>query len=227
MSFREIPFAIHEFYHLYNRGNSKQNIFLDSADYKRFQDLLFLANAVEPITLREARRVGVYETVRKEPLVAIGAYCLMPNHFHILLTPLCEGGVALFMQKISTGYAMYFNKRYQRTGGLFEGRFKSKHAFRDEYLKYLFSYIHLNPLKLKYYDWKMRIIKEDVLLKEGVEYQFSSYQDYVNDIRNESMILSKELFPKYFLDKAEWEREMRNWITYSDALTEITEVGPR
>lgn len=214
MSYREVPFAFREFYHIYNRGNSKRKIFLDFADYKRFQDLLYLANTTEPVTMRSARRGGVYEVKLETSLVAIGAYCLMPNHFHILLTPLVDDGVSIFMKKVTTGYSMYFNKRYEHTGSLFEGRFKSEHASRDEYLKYLFSYIHLNPLKIKHVDWKVRVAHELELLKQAEAYAFSSYQDYVHGKRNESMILSKEHFPKYFSDRTQWEKEMGVWITY-------------
>ncbi len=208
-------FAPREFYHVYNRGNSKQNIFLDSADYKRFQDLLYLSNATESISVRDARRNGVYDVERSDPIVAIGAYCLMPNHFHILVTPLVDSGVSIFMQKVSTGYAMYFNKRYTRTGSLFEGKFKAKHVSGDEYLKYLYAYIHLNPLKIKHIDWKDRVQKEFSLLQHAGEYAYSSYQDYVRDARNESMIISKEFFPEYFTEPASWEREMSEWITYA------------
>ncbi len=72
----------------------------------------------------------------------------MPNHFHILFKQEKEQGITTFMQKLSTAYVMYYNKKYKRSGGLFEGKFKSKYAGEDRYLKYLFSYIHLNPLKI-------------------------------------------------------------------------------
>ncbi len=224
MSYREVPFAHNEYYHVYNRGNSRQNIFLDNADFKRFQDLLYLANTIDSVSVRNSRRTGVYEIERGKPFVDIGAYCLMPNHFHILITPLVENGVSLFMQKISTGYVMYFNKRYQRTGALFEGKFKSRHADTDEYLKYLFSYIHLNPLKLKHLDWKNRFLHEPDLIQHAREYFYSSYQDYLNDIRNETMILGKESFPEYFKDVNAWEKEMSEWIKYTE---HITEARPR
>ena len=215
MGYRNTSLVPNEFYHIYNRGNSKQNIFLDNADYLRFQDLLYLANSKEPISVRDARQNGVYEVQREGLLAAIGAYCLMPNHFHILLTPLVENGVTIFMKKVSTGYAMYFNKRYVRTGGLFEGRFKSQGADSDEYLKYLFSYIHLNPLKLKYKDWKTRATAQSDLLQEAYEYRHSSFKDYLNeDSRSESMILSKDMFPEYFADAEAWKTEMTEWITF-------------
>ncbi len=214
MSYREIEFAPSEFYHIYNRGNSKQDIFLDRADYQRFQDLLYLSNTIDSVSVRNARRGGVYELEKKKEFVAIGAYCLMPNHFHILLTPLVDLGVSKFMQKVSTGYAMYFNKRHERSGSLFEGKFKSKYADSDEYLKYLFSYIHLNPLKLKHLDWRTRVQYQSDLLEHARNYSFSSFQDYLYDARDESLILSKDFFPDYFKTPSEWESEMASWIEY-------------
>ena len=222
MSYRDISFAPSEYYHVYNRGNSKQKIFIDAADYQRFQDLLFLSNDTNPVSLRDARRTarGVYGIERKEHLVAIGAYSLMPNHFHILLTTTVENGVSDFVQKVSTGYAMYFNKRHHRTGSLFEGKFKARHVDTDEYLKYLFSYIHLNPLKIRYPEWKEHVHSSIELLNEAKVFPFSSYQDYVHDMRNEAMILHKERFPDYFNDPASWDREMMEWITYGELFPE-------
>lgn len=216
MAQRDIPFVQNEFYHVYNRGNSKQNIFLDGADYRRFQDLLYLANSTEPAIVRYARRGGVYEVQKKDFLVAIGAYCLMPNHFHILLTPVVDGGISTFMKKVATGYAMYFNKRYERTGSLFEGKFRAKHASTDTHLKYLYAYIHLNPLRLTYRgrNWKEKAAVTNDVLIEVSTYPYSSYQDYTQDVRNESMILSKEFFPEYFIDKSSWDREMLDWIRF-------------
>ena len=143
MSIRRVLFAFGEYFHIYNRGNSKQDIFKDNLDRERFQSQLFLANGTAPFDFRRVSKDGVYDCERGGQLVYMGAYCLMPNHFHILLTPAVEGGVHTFMQKLSTGYSMYFNKKYERTGVLFEGKFKARHADSDEYLKYLFAYIHL------------------------------------------------------------------------------------
>ena len=144
MAMRKVSFALHEFYHIYNRGNSRQTIYVTNADYQRFISLLYLANGSKSFEFREIDEEKLFDFDKGEPLVAIGAYCLMPNHFHILATPLVEGGMATFMRKLATGYSMYFNKKHHRTGSLFEGRFKSEHVDSDNYLKYLFSYIHLN-----------------------------------------------------------------------------------
>src|SRR3989344_4623952 len=127
MSLRRVAFVLGEYYHLYNRCNSKLNI--------NFRNVIDVT-----------KEVLVFE--RRETLVDIGAFCLMPNHFHLLLREKEDGNISLFMKKLLTAYVMYFNKKYERTGSLFEGKFKSEPVREDNYLKYLFSYIHLNPIKL-------------------------------------------------------------------------------
>ena len=107
MSIRKVSFVVGEFYHIYNRGNSKQKIFLDAKDYWRFVDLLYAVNREESFNFNDSiKGISVYEKDSENPLVAIGAYCLMPNHFHILITPSTENGVSKFMQKLSTAYVM-------------------------------------------------------------------------------------------------------------------------
>lgn len=201
-----------EYYHIYNRGNSKQDIFLEPQDYIVFQQFLYLMNMEKRITSREIG-ISSYSYERDEPLVSIGAYCLMPNHIHILLKQEKENGISKFMQKLSTAYAMYFNRKYKRAGGLFEGAFKSKWAGEDTYLKYLYSYIHLNPLKLQNPFWK-----EDLKLgkspnpKDVLEYPFSSASEYLHITRNENKILSKENFPSYFSERGDFLREITSWF---------------
>ena len=124
-------------------------IFLDDEDYRYFQKLLYMCNSTNRIILRNLKKgLSVYSVKRDNTIVEIGAYCLMPNHFHLLLYEKKDGGVTTFLSKLSTAYVMYFNKKYKRTGGLFEGRFKAVRVGEDGYLEYLFSYIHLNPIKL-------------------------------------------------------------------------------
>ena len=155
MSIRPIPFVTEEYYHLYNRGNSKQNIFHDEQDYLYFVNLLTIMNNKE----RVKSRLDKQNSDPKDRLVSIGAYCLMTNHFHVLVRQEKEKGISIYMQKVSTGYSMYYNKKYKRTGSLFEGKFKSKYAGEDRYLKYLFSYIHLNPLKTLDQHWQTSIVR--------------------------------------------------------------------
>ena len=138
MSLRKIALVAGEYYHIYNRGNSKQTIFHSPEHYERFMTLLYLANGTTRWEVRELEQGQMFDFERGQQQVAIGAYCLMPNHFHILLTPLTDAGVGNFMHKLSTGYSMYFNTKHNRTGSLYEGRFKAEHANEDYYLKYLF-----------------------------------------------------------------------------------------
>ena len=218
MPIRKVPFATEEFYHVYNRGNSRQTIYQTASDYNRFISLLYLANGSSAIDLREIKEDELFEFARGEQLVAIGAYCLMPNHFHILLTPLVEDGVVIFMRKLATGYSMYFNKKHHRTGSLFEGRFQSEHVDSDNYLKYLFSYIHLNPVKLLQPDWQQQgIVNLQDTFTYLDTYRYSSYIDNAVS-RPESNILNRAPFPEYFATKQAYDSEMKDWLTYDDEL---------
>lgn len=213
---RKVSFVPEEFYHVYNRGNSRQTIFLTKEDHARFMALLYLANGTVPFEFRNLDLDKLFEFERGEQLVSIGAYCLMPNHFHILATPLVEGGISTFMRKLTTGYSMYFNKKHFRTGSLFEGKFKSEHVDNDEYLKYLFSYIHLNPVKLIQSDWQKTGIKNrEEVLKYLKDFQYSSYADNYS-ARPESRILDRKPFPEYFLSKKDYDKEMEEWLSYKE-----------
>src|SRR3989344_2030506 len=89
-------------------------------------------------------------------LVSVLAYCLMPNHFHLVLRQKNQDGITLFMRKLATAYAMYFNTKYDHSGVLFQCRYKSKHVNTDAYLRWIFSYVHLNPLEIIQPEWKER-----------------------------------------------------------------------
>ncbi len=214
MSERKVALVEGEYYHVYNRGNSRQAIFLSEDNYNRFSALLYLSNGATSVDFREIDQDKIFEFDRGEQQVAIGAYCLMPNHFHILLTPLVDGGVTTFMKKLSTGYSMYFNKKNFRTGTLFEGKYKSEHVDDDVYLKYLFSYIHLNPVKLIQSDWREKGIqnKEEVLNYLN-NFRYSSYIDN-SFVRPESKIINRERFPEYFISKESYDNETEEWLSY-------------
>lgn len=216
MSIRTVEFVGGEFYHLYNRGNSKQKIFNDKNDYERFARLLFLANSKNSFNFFNLLKDGhLYDFERGGTLVDIGAYCLMPNHFHILITQKEEGGVSKFMQKLTTAYVMYYNQKHKRTGGLFEGKFKSKHITDDRYLKYIFSYIHLNPIKLIEPRWKESGIEDkNKALNFLRGYTFSSYLDYKKGGREQSIIINRKPFPNYFPTQKHFDVEILEWINY-------------
>jgi len=205
MSIRKIPFLIGEYYHLYNRGVDKRSIFLDKHDYKRFMILLYLCNSTKQLNIRNffihnkgKTFVDMFKVDRGETIVDIIVYCLMPNHFHILIREKTEGGASKFAQKLSTAYSMYFNSRYGRSGSLFEGKFKSKHIDSEPYFLWIFSYIHLNPLKLINSKWKEDFISNIIENEKFIRtYEYSSYYDYFVSDRLESVILSKNAAPEY------------------------------
>lgn len=196
---RKLQFGVGEYYHVYSRGVEKRNIFHSDADRMRFIKLLFLANNTNQFIFRDIEHLSLKDIDRGDEIIAIGAYCLMPNHFHILIKQTTENGLSVFMQKLTTGYSMYFNRKHDRVGPLFQSRFKAEHVDEDGYLKYLFAYIHLNPIKLIEPTWKEEGINDIDRAKQFLKnYKYSSYQDYTNKIREESLILDKNEFPKYF-----------------------------
>lgn len=212
---RRLEFSIGEFYHVYNRGNNKSLIFLDDKDRQRFQKLLFLCNGTKPVVFKTIQGPSLEKVDRGETLVDIGAYCLMPNHFHLLLKEKRENGISLFMKKLLTAYSMYFNKKHERRGPLFESRFKATHLNNDRYLKYIFSYIHLNPVKLIDPLWKENGITDMQKSKIYLtEYKYSSYADYMGIEREEKCILNTSVFPEYFLDFREFEIYIDEWLNY-------------
>ena len=144
---RKQPFVVGEYYHVYNRVTDKRNIFVDEKDLFRFWESLFDFNQTKPIgSMYEfsfKKKSG--EVSRKtKPLVQFVAYCLNPNHFHFLMTPLQEKGIERFMQRLGNGYTKYFNNKHKRSGVLFQGKFKSKHVDSNEYLLHLSAYINGN-----------------------------------------------------------------------------------
>lgn len=209
MALRKQTFALGEFYHLYNRGTEKRIIFKDAKDYQHFLYLMYICNTNKSI---ELRKIGK-NFDREETIVDIGAYCLMPNHFHILICEKIDGGVSKYMRKLLTAYSMYFNKKYKRTGKLYEGVFKSIHANKDTYLKYLYSYIHLNPAKLIDKNW-IENNKRNVenLLKYVFEYPYSSIKEYAE---KKFKIINPSEFPTYFKNPIDHKKELFEWLNFN------------
>lgn len=219
---RKITLAPDEYYHVYNRGVDKRIVFMDVIDHQYFLALLYLSNSKKAFEVsnlsRDRTLKELFEVDTEDQLVAIGAYCLMPNHFHILLKEKVDGGTSLFMQKLGTAYTMYFNAKYERTGALFEGRFKASHVDNDRYLKYLYAYIHLNPVKIVDEGWGNRKLLNKKKSQEHLaEYPFSSYLDYTGLSRPENVILSKEYFPKYFATATDFKRMIAEWLAFDGA----------
>ncbi|OGI89911.1 hypothetical protein A3A95_01140 [Candidatus Nomurabacteria bacterium RIFCSPLOWO2_01_FULL_39_18] len=208
MALRKQSFAVDEYYHLYNRGTEKRLIFLDKNDYDYFLFLMYICNTVKSIKLRDIGKTFD----REETIIDIGAYCLMPNHFHVLVREKVKNGISKYMLKLMTGYSMYFNKKYKRTGKLYEGVFKSIHANKDTYLKYLYSYIHLNPAKLIDKNWKENKSRNTKnLLKYVFTYPYSSTKEYVEE---KFKILNPVRFPSYFKKLIDHQNELFEWLSF-------------
>ncbi|HRZ30231.1 MAG TPA: transposase [Candidatus Paceibacterota bacterium] len=210
---RKFSFCVDEVYHLYNRGVNKQPIFLSDHDRFRFLILLYLSNSEEEVHISNLKDFSLedYFSVDKgKALVEIIAYCLMPNHFHLLVKETREGGISKFMAKLLTGYGMYFNKKNERTGPVFEGCFKAKHIDDDAYLEYLLAYIHLNPVKIKdEKGWNGKIIPNLAKAKDFLgDYRFSSYPFFLGQDRPDNKILNIEAFSEDILGEQKNLKEL-------------------
>lgn len=185
------------FYHVYNRGVDKQRVFIDDQDRERF--------------MRCMRRF-LHKDGQK--LLNLHAYCLMDNHFHFLFEELSENGISILMHKIGTAYTRYFNKRYARSGSLFEARYKRKIVHRDGYLLHLFRYIHLNPLKFISKKWKDGGLDVENAIRFVRDYKWGS----LNSVFRESDICSHDILESQFRDYSEYQRFLEDWIRFGAPL---------
>lgn len=180
-----------EFYHIYNRGVLGVKTFRNVRDYIRFQECLKEFNTPENIDIQLIRSMKKNHLNQNSPpptnhqqLVKILAYCIMPNHFHLLLQQIRDHGIPLFMQKIGTGYTMYFNKKYDSRGHIFQGRYQAVHITDANHLLHTSLYIHLNPIK-KRDDLVIKMDLTEDQLKKAVYYPWSSFSEYYGDPANE------------------------------------------
>ena len=180
--------AVGEYYHIYNRGVDKRSIVKDNKDVERFIKSLELFNSREPIiSLRDA--ISSKDKKHESPLVEIICYDLNPNHFHLLLKEINEGGISEFMKRVGGGYTWYFNNRHKRSGVLFQGVFKSTRIISNEQLLHVSVYINLNDKAHKISgetagktksSWQEYTGEDDknICAKEIIFDQFKSINDY-------------------------------------------------
>ncbi len=227
---RKIKFVPGEIYHIYTRGVEKRRVFLNDHDYFRSMLLMYLANSKDNFQLSSwiRQKYGkkgkpkisdlyeLFNSPRRDTLVSIGTYCHMPNHIHIVLKEKEEGGITKFMSKYLTSLSMYFNVKNKRSGSLFTHPFRAKHVDNDRYLKYLFAYIPLNPVKLIEPNWKKEEINHLEKTKIYLEnYKYSSYPDHLGKDRLEKNILDLGNFPNYFHDK-NFNYFIKEWLKLKD-----------
>ena len=218
--------ATGEWYHCYNRGTDKRVVFEDTADYERFLTLLYVSNGIRPIRISDQRTHNLHAFLEDEsldrgtPLVEIGAYALMPNHPHLVLKQMVDGGIARFMQKIFTGYTMYFNLKNGRTGALFAGTYKSRHVSDDRYLKQVISYVLLNPAELFAREWKKGVVNISLIERKLLAYRYSSLPDFFESKRPENKIVTD--LTEYYDAKPTLNEMLSDAISYHrEHLTEV------
>jgi len=227
MALRKDNLVSGEIYHIYNRGVDKRDIFMNDEDYFRFIHDLFEFNDVNPspnlneILFNQKMKnmeVGL-PYIKREPrkiLVEILCYCLMDNHYHLIVRQKSENGITEFMRKLGTGYTNYFNQKYERTGALFQGRFKSVCIKNNTHLIYLPIYIHLNPLDFKFHGWrekKIKNYKEAILFLDS--YKWSSYMDYTGH-KNFPSLIRKDFILSRIGDEKKFKKEIIDWLKNFD-----------
>ncbi len=204
-----------ELYHALNRGVEKRVIFLDDQDRARFVSGLELFN--DTLSIDNLHRiingldVGPTRS-NKEPLVEIHGWCLMKNHYHLLLSEVEEGGITKFLMKLNVGYAKYFNKKYKRSGTLFQSRTKKVLIAKDAHFLHILNYIHLNPLDYSrdMHNWReLKISGASQAINYLNKYKWSSYHNYCNET-GFSNITSTELFKDVFKD---YSKQLKDYLT--------------
>jgi len=195
-----------ELYHVLNRGVDKRSIFMEDGDRVRFVNGLYTFNDDLPANntrfLLARSHAGLVEHYDRNCLVDIHGWCIMGNHYHLLLSERDEGGLTKFITKLNVGYAKYFNKKYERTGTLFESRTKKVLINNDAHFLHILHYIHLNPLDFLKgaEDWReLEIRNVASALKHLDNYRWSSFADYCGK-KNFPSVISPDLFKDFFGD---------------------------
>jgi len=203
-----------ELYHVINRGVDKRTVVQDEEDCVRFIHDLFVMNDKNEIL--HSGLAGRYVEGSRNLLVHIHAFCLMPNHYHILLSSAIKDGIPQFMKKLNMGYAKYFNEKYERSGALWQGKYKKKLIEKDAHFLYIPYYIHLNALDLSMPEWRDGKVKNiSKALNKLREYRWSSHLDYLGE-PNFPSITEREFLASTIGTSARYEKEIRNIISRSD-----------
>jgi len=207
MPIRTTPLVNNYFYHVYNRGVEKRVTYLDKRDYIHFLRILNYYRYSDPKpSFSKTTQEQIKNIQDNEKIVEIISYCLMPNHYHLLIKQLKDGGISEFMRKISDGHTKYFNTRHNRVGPLFQGTFKAVLIETDKQLIHISRYIHLNPLV-------------SLLVKDLKTYTWSSYPDYVGT--RDGKLVSKNEILGFFKDSSEYEKFVLDQAGYAMDLERI------
>ena len=221
---REIQIMNQEFYHIVKRGVEQRKIFLDGEDYLRCVNSFLVFNDRSPTPWQSRifwdkyspRFLTQTDYRPQEPLLEIHAFTLMPNHFHLLVRQLIEGGIQIFMQKLG-GYSQYFNQKYKRKGALFQGRYKIVHIDNEQQLKNVFVYISTNQVAIIEPTWKQWRVRRPSYAFEFLKerYRWSSNWDYFGR-KNFPQVIKREFFLELLGGKKGIEKEIRSWIEFKN-----------
>lgn len=215
---RRIPLITNQIYHALNRGVASQPIFLTKKEYQRGLETIFYYQNENPplsystfLKLSQRRRKELLERLKekKDLLVKIIAFCLMPNHFHFLLKQVQNNGISIFMSNLTNSYTRYFNINHKRVGPLFQGKFKAIRIETDEQLLHVSRYIHLNP-------YTSYVVKT---LKELETYPYSSFAEYLNPQKTD--FCHKKIVLENFKSPADYKKFVFNQADYQRRLEEI------
>jgi putative transposase len=234
MPYRRQQFVNDEIYHVVLRGIDENLVFKDINDYYRGIFSIYEFNTTRLITIRERREArarfkksskGLIPVVdKRDKLVEILTFCFMPNHIHLLLKQIKEGGISKFMQKLGAGYGGYLNKKYNRMGHVFQSRFGAIHIKNDEQLKTVFVYIHTNPVALVEPNWKEEEITKPEKVIEFLEnYKWSSYPDYIGK-KNFPSVTDRDFLLK-IMEPKDWKKFVDYWIQYKGKIKKFPDLA--
>lgn len=201
MPARIIPLINNQIYHVYNRGVEKRKIFENRRSYIRFMQTMEYYQLQGPKP-KFSNFTKLFELNPDDKIIDILCYCLMPNHFHLLIKQLRENGISEFVSKLSNSYTKYYNVKFKRVGPLLQGQFKAVFIENDEQLMHVSRYIHLNPIA-------------SFLVNDIGEYEWSSYSQYIGKaqgfcVKEEILSLFKSAlkYKQFVLDRVEYAQAL-------------------
>lgn len=186
MPSRNATFEIRSTFHIYNRGCNKERIFFEEDNYT------FLLNKIEEYSLKFN--------------ISVLAYCLMPNHYHLVLKQNSEEQICKCVQFIFNGYVKAINKMYKRSGTLFEGKFKSVEIYDDKSILFVCRYVHRNPI-------------DDKLAAKIEEWKYSNYPEWID--KRDGKLVDKNFVRKYFPDPELYSKFVLDYFSDKQAADEM------
>ncbi len=218
---RKEKIAPGEYYHIYSRTILNIPEFKDKSNAEKLAQALLIANSTNSSeafqTLRNDKDTPfkkIIEIIQKgEKMVDVLCYAIMPDHYHLLLREIKEDGISNFIHKCNTSIGKYVNIKNDRSGPLFESRFKSKHINTNEYLLHLSLYIHLNPLDfLVNKNWrKHKLLNWREAKNKLLNYRWSSLSHFLDDNCKNHIISGEEIIKNQFDNKKEYEIFLCDW----------------